>query len=341
MQQPKPPLKIKLIAICLIMMVSVVFLEVAVRLIISIPPETVPRHIGQFDEQLGWSLVPNSYGISTRTGQAVEYRINSKGLRDDETTYAKPDNSYRIVIIGDSHTFGFGVPMEQHFTQLLEGYFDNVEVINLGVSGYGVDQFYWSLEQEGLKYQPDLVIAVSLGYYGHRHMYTERFDAHKPKFEWDDDDLVVVNRLVKPKYSQWHELNRDIADYSQLYKVLAIGIPRLLGLAPMRVIVSDLDIKQAKDPVWMAQVHKTGDKILLKTRDLALAHKASFMIVTLDSQIEQAMTAEGITTLNIEQSLNNPLFRLSADLKHFNEAGNGIVAWLIAQELVTMKNFEN
>ncbi len=68
----------------------------------------------------------------------VEYRINSKGLRDNETTYDKPEGVFRIVVIGDSNTFGVGVPIEKHFTRLLEGYFRDLEVINLGVGGFGM-----------------------------------------------------------------------------------------------------------------------------------------------------------------------------------------------------------
>jgi hypothetical protein len=72
---------------------------------------------------LGWSLRPFSHGTSNRTGYDIEYRINSKGLRDEETTYEKPEGSFRIVLLGDSRTFGFGVPIEKHFSTLLEGYF--------------------------------------------------------------------------------------------------------------------------------------------------------------------------------------------------------------------------
>lgn len=45
---------------------------------------------------------------SKRTGYEIEYLINSKGLRDSETTYEKPEGIFRIVLVGDSHTFGYG-----------------------------------------------------------------------------------------------------------------------------------------------------------------------------------------------------------------------------------------
>jgi hypothetical protein len=66
----------------------------------------VPRSIGQLNESLGWSLRPNSRAISNRTGFPVEYRINSKGLRDNEISYEKHLDVFRILLLGDSEVFG-------------------------------------------------------------------------------------------------------------------------------------------------------------------------------------------------------------------------------------------
>ena len=112
--------------------------------------EVIPARIGRYDEKLGWSLKPGVTGKSIRTGELIEYRINELGLRDDETTYDKPNGVLRIVIVGDSNTFGYGVTIRKHFTWLLEGYFDRVQVINLGVAGYGIDQELMRLRRRGL-----------------------------------------------------------------------------------------------------------------------------------------------------------------------------------------------
>jgi hypothetical protein len=113
----------------------------------------VPSKVGRFDPNLGWSLEPGSRAVSHRIGE-IEYRVNSKGLRDDEHAYEKPAGKKRIVIVGDSRTFGFGAPIEKHFTRLLEGYCNDTEVINLGVSGFGVDQELLFLQGEGMNTSP-------------------------------------------------------------------------------------------------------------------------------------------------------------------------------------------
>ena len=113
------------------------------------PEPVVPTTVGRFDPQLGWALEPNAVGTSRRTGEVVTYKINSHGIRDKEIPYAKPPGEYRIVMLGDSRTFGFGNNVSDHFTSLLEGYLKNVEVVNMGVSGYGIDQSLLFFRSEG------------------------------------------------------------------------------------------------------------------------------------------------------------------------------------------------
>jgi len=91
--------------------------------------------------------------------------INSVGMRDDEYPLAKPTNNYRIVIVGDSVTYGLTVAQPDAFPQQLEkmlktraGSARNYEVLNLGVSGYNIDQVIERLRTLGLSYSPDLVI---------------------------------------------------------------------------------------------------------------------------------------------------------------------------------------
>lgn len=98
--------------------------------------------------------------------------INSKGLRNPEIPYEKPANTYRILALGDSWTFGFRMNEPDAYPRQLErilqtdaaarGDTRRIEVINSGVVGYSTDQEAAYLSVEGWKYQPDLVL---LNYY--------------------------------------------------------------------------------------------------------------------------------------------------------------------------------
>lgn len=96
-------------------------------------------------------------------GQNVSVKINSLGLRGEEVAYEKKPGVKRILILGDSYTFGVYVGNEETYSSVLEsklrqaGY--EVEVLNAGYAGgFETDQQYVWLMKEGLKYKPDIII---------------------------------------------------------------------------------------------------------------------------------------------------------------------------------------
>ena len=113
-----------------------------------------------FDPELGWRNIPN-WNASTAGKKLV---INSKGLRDREYPYEKPPGTRRLLVLGDSFTWGYGVENDAIFTEVLERRFakdgEPWEVINSGVSGWGTDQEFLWFKREGVKYQPDLVLVA-------------------------------------------------------------------------------------------------------------------------------------------------------------------------------------
>ena len=91
--------------------------------------------------------------------------VNSAGFRDDDYPEQKGDR-YRVIVIGDSITFGNVLREDQRFTEMLEASLAEkhpdagVDVLNLGVGGYDTVMEVASLEQIGLRYDPDLVIVA-------------------------------------------------------------------------------------------------------------------------------------------------------------------------------------
>jgi lysophospholipase L1-like esterase len=96
-----------------------------------------------------------------------EFRINSKGFRSDKDhSYSKPDGLIRILTIGDSFTLGYEVNQNETYSVIVEKYLKqqgiNVEVINAGVSGFSTAEELVFFKEEGIKYNPDILI---LGFY--------------------------------------------------------------------------------------------------------------------------------------------------------------------------------
>jgi len=292
---------------------------------------TIPRSIGEFNELLGWWYKPNAQATTNTVGYEVEYKINSKRLRDDETSYVKPNGIFRIVLVGDSNTFGFGVPIEKHFSKLLEGYFKNVEVINMGVAGFGVDQELLMLQYEGMKYQPDLVLAYVAHYAGYRHLHTVRWGKQKPKFQLKEGNLVLMNSplvLASPLRSKTHSwLFQNVKIYDILDRV------RKRFAKTPAVLNFENDEKNLKDPAFKVKSYTLGARIVQEMNEVAKQQKAAFLVVTQVPDLHERMFAQGIQSFDATSALDNPGFSLPNGLGHINESGNGVLAWELAMYL--------
>jgi hypothetical protein len=104
----------------------------------------------------GWTLKPNLRDVPFR-GKLVN--SNAKGIRGrQEFAYDKPAGVTRIVVLGDSFTFGEEVGDEETFSHHLQSLIPGSEVLNMGIHGYGHDQMLLYLKEEGVKYRPDIVL---------------------------------------------------------------------------------------------------------------------------------------------------------------------------------------
>jgi hypothetical protein len=95
-------------------------------------------------------------------------KINSQGFRGRPVTERPAERALRIVGIGDSIAFGWGISEKDTFLSYLERRFRRehpgappLQVINLAVPGYNTHQEVETFVTKGLSYDPDVVV-VSL-----------------------------------------------------------------------------------------------------------------------------------------------------------------------------------
>ena len=113
----------------------------------------------------GWAYRPGAHGWNTSEGRAY-VRINSDGERDDERPVAKPLDTYRIAVLGDSFTAALNVDKDRTFWSVLArklgecGAFGGkkIEALDFGVGGYGTAQELITLRTRVWKYDPDMVL---------------------------------------------------------------------------------------------------------------------------------------------------------------------------------------
>lgn len=163
------------------------------------PPErTVRRNVAErqhtrYDELLGWVNVPNTV-LSNMYGEGRHVHINNLGFRG--TTPIDPEQpaaARRVILSGDSFTFGYGVGDGQTWGAGLARREPGLEVLNMGLGGYGLGQAYLWYRREGDPLPHDLHI-FSFITENFRRMTRSRFMGYgKPVLTAREGQLVVEN----------------------------------------------------------------------------------------------------------------------------------------------------
>ena len=154
--------KAKLGAVSMALLVAVVLCELLARMVFVAPPDPTrePAVLYQALPGVGFVQAPNQRawiddGFVT---------TNSLGFRGDEPAVPKPQDVIRVLTIGDSTTFGWGVNDPETYPAQLEARLnaetsgDNWEVVNGGVSGYDLRRATQLLAHFAPMLQPDLVL---------------------------------------------------------------------------------------------------------------------------------------------------------------------------------------
>ena len=166
--------------------------------------EAILQHVavnGSFlvpDERLGWAINPGR-----RTADGL-YFSSVEGLRSPEPGVSLRDRRarHRVALVGDSFTFGLEVTYEQTWGYRLERALgDDVQVLNFGVDGYGVDQAYLRYARDVRPWRPDVVIFGLITHDLFRSMAVYSFVSFpgwpfpfaKPRFVADGDRLALLN----------------------------------------------------------------------------------------------------------------------------------------------------
>ena len=87
--------------------------------------------------------------------------LNSQGFRERELELEKHDRVYRIIVLGDSVSFGGGVRIHEAWPRVAEGFIAErrrVQVVNLSVFSYDIEQIIATLRHRGHAWEPDLVV---------------------------------------------------------------------------------------------------------------------------------------------------------------------------------------
>lgn len=231
---------------------------------------------------LGWELIPNLKGRG-HLGSNIE--INSHGLRDVEHSWDKAHGTYRILGLGDSFAFGYGINREDTYLNKLEALFVEddkpVEVINGGVIGYSLYQSITYLKQRGVKYHPDLVV-----------------------FFYYIDDLEAVNSAEKAKKTSDELLqNRE-----KVHGILSASY--LNNFIKNTIVLLDVRFRSLTGAEWIKSIGDRKAYLADRMRDYNINDKKrSFLkelIVELNRTCNDAGAALLIAPIPDAAQIDNP-----------------------------------
>lgn len=301
------------------------------------------------DETAGFRLSPNFKGRIEYGAAVTEFTTNSLGLRDDEIGPKTPERE-RILILGDSFVWGWGVSQGEEWVSELERLLDeergsgSVECINGGVNAYGTEAQLALLERLGPEISPDLVLVA---------FFTNDFT----------DNLLgatgvytVKDGYLFDRFTQKHFQENVLERTSHLYRLAKRGYGearrRLLKLPPSTRAVrefSEADFAEGK---------RLSEKHLLAIRDWCASHGARFGVVWLhadvyvlpreepdvpiQSELQASLAAANVPSIDLLPILRRESSRAGLFIPgdgHFTIRGNKVAAraverWLLESGLL-------
>lgn len=151
-----------------VLAISLVLIIAILEIVLSVGSYFFYPRLSVSDKMLGWKYKHTPKKIRRHFGTGIGYDIyiNKDGFRDDEFIIDK--DCYRIMVLGDSMTFGAKVDQEEIFCSLLEKRIrqthpnKKIDVMNFGIPGFNTAQELICLKKYADIYPPDVVILMIL-----------------------------------------------------------------------------------------------------------------------------------------------------------------------------------
>ena len=140
--------KIDLILTCFFSLLGLFLCEAAARIV---APDLKFSYNRQYHQEFGWvhQSIPNLYNLA--------------GYRDVDHDLVKETGIKRLLVLGDSFSAAPQVELDETYWRRLSVMLNEQspggwEVLNFGVGGFGTTQEYLTLVEQGLLYEPDVIL---------------------------------------------------------------------------------------------------------------------------------------------------------------------------------------
>ncbi|HOW58723.1 MAG TPA: SGNH/GDSL hydrolase family protein [Candidatus Omnitrophota bacterium] len=307
-------------------------------------------HLHQRDPVLQYKLLPSASRNAFTSEYEIIYTTNSLGLREKEIS---DTDKFKIIFLGDSQTFGVGVPVESRFSDLVEKKVKGIYSINAGVPGYGIHQMFLWLENYGFSLKPDLVIcsiiAVDLDRAIYKTMENSPFIV--------DENIVsynFINSFTRSIYSKFNH----VLGISYLYSWLKVNCNILLirhSMAKKERELWNHIMKQGESEgskhgyrvrtsAQKKMVMEEAEKNFKNLKNQLQKRKMQLLIVNIDQGpipwLQAFLSRENIDYLDLSGVLGKSHGITFEIDPHYNKKGHEIIANRLSEYLVNHYNLE-
>jgi hypothetical protein len=318
------------------------------------------------DAKLYWKLKPNQDCFTKVDHRPIH--INAQGTRGPEFQVEKPAGTFRILSLGDSRTFGWGLVDEETYSRRLErmlqewvekkpptsyvpltpalspsdGERENraqtvrnatrMEVINAGVNAWSYPQMAVYFRDTGLRFQPDVVIL------GEANLWTQFSEKNDPEFVKKFLWRVRLKNFLRRFAIYHYVIEVQLQDFYQRNRT------RFIPVDPQHDAL--FKAQQQSDP---DALYRTAISDLCHTARSNHVQPVLLFLPTLDDLQSTNQSRVLRAKLAVSAALSVPLadltpglsaegnaLYLAADPVHFNARGNGIVAQRIFETVTNL-----
>jgi hypothetical protein len=246
-------------------------------------------------------------------------------LREKEI---KKTSKFKILFLGDSQTFGEGVPYGSRFSDLIEKEIDNVYSINAGMPGYGVHQMYRYLECSGLNLKPNLVVCAIIPVDLNRAIYKKPEAApYMLSKEENAGDSLWIGSGALLRHSYFYALVRARVKIWLMWRGLQERDRKEWEEIAQK---GDYKLYKITSDSQKRLVRETSFEIFSNFKNLLRDAQVEFLVVNIGKQpipwLEDYCRQKNIEYLDVSLVLKNaPNITFKID-PHYNAIGNRIIA---------------
>jgi lysophospholipase L1-like esterase len=217
----------------------------------------------------------------------VPVSINSDGLRGNDVHTPKPPHTVRLLAVGDSVTFGYGVRIEDTYASVLEKHFNEkapdgirYEVLNGGTLGGALGDYLHFLNQKAERLQPDIVIiGLCLN---DILVYSGSGATSDVGAEWQGERKPIL---------KLRELNYFLLRHSQLYMLVYAGLKSSLyssGALNMNQVLGQDFVALAPPSDYQSRAWESSLQMLSRISIFCRDHKYRLVVVVFPMQMQMS-----------------------------------------------------